>query len=487
MGRQMIPEKLLYIGGAWVPQTDGEVAEVKNPATGEVIARVHMAGPEDAEKALNAAHRAHVMGVWADTLPDQRERLLLRAADEMERRQEELTDLLIRESGSVRTKARGEVLGSAGVLRVAAGECRRLHGEVLQPGADGQISLAVRSPLGVVLGITPFNYPLILAIKKLAYALAAGDSFILKPSPLTPLTGLAIGEIFEAVGLPAGALNIVPGSGGIVGERLAEDDRVRMITFTGSSAVGRSLAVQAARGLKKVALELGGKNPLIVLRDFDPAEAADIAAYGAFCHQGQLCMATSRIIVEEPIYEAFCEALVRRAQGLPVGDPQKEETVIGPLIQPEKWKFIDGQIEDACGKGARLLTGGRHEGPWYWPTVLGDVTPAMRIFREETFGPVTSVVRAQDAWDALALCNVNDYGLSAALLTHDLEKAWQLGMRMEAGMVHINDTTYLSGTTAPSGGIKFSGFGREGGRYSMENFTELKWLTMQVKPRKMPF
>lgn len=280
---------------------------------------------------------------------------------------------------------------------------------------------------------------------------------------------------------------MVPGRSEVIGDLLVDAPRVRMVTFTGSSAVGRSIAVRAARDLKKVAMELGGKNPLIVLKDFDPAQAADIAAYGAFCHQGQVCMATSRIIVEGEGYEPFCAALVRRAEGLKVGDPREEDTIIGPLIQPEKWKFIDAQIEDALSKGARLLTGGRHEGPWYWPTVLADVTPEMRIFHEETFGPVTSVVRAGDPEEALALCNDNEYGLSAALLTHNLELAWSLGMRMEAGMVHVNDTTFLSGTTAPSGGVKFSGFGREGGRYSMEDFTELKWLTMQVEPKKMPF
>ena len=288
-------------------------------------------------------------------------------------------------------------------------------------------------------------------------------------------------------GLPAGVLNVVPGRSEVIGDLLVDDPRVKMVTFTGSSAVGRSIAVRAARDLKKVAMELGGKNPMIVLADYGAEKAADIAAYGAFCHQGQVCMATSRIIVEEPVYETFCAALVRRAEGLKVGDPREEDTIIGPLIQPNKWEFIDGQIADAVGKGAGLLTGGRHEGPWYWPTVLSGVTPEMRIFHEETFGPVTSVVRARDAEHALALCNDNEYGLSAALLTHDLEKAWSLSLRMEAGMVHVNDTTFLSGTTAPSGGVKFSGFGREGGRYSMEDFTELKWLTMQVEDKKMPF
>ena len=478
-------EYKLYIGGAWQDNTDGEVMDDFNPATGELMARVHMAGAADAEKALAAAHAARA--VWGSAQPDVRERLLLRAADVMEARAEELTELMIAESGSARYKARGEVLGSAGVLRVAAGECRRVHGEVLQPTAAGQVSMAVRAPLGVVLGITPFNYPLILAVKKLAYAIGAGDPFILKPSPLTPAIGLAIAEVFEAAGLPAGVLNVVPGRSEVIGDLLVDDPRVKMVTFTGSSAVGRSIAVRAARDLKKVAMELGGKNPMIVLADYGAEKAADIAAYGAFCHQGQVCMATSRIIVEEPVYETFCAALVRRAEGLKVGDPREEDSIIGPLIQPNKWEFIDGQIADAVGKGAGLLTGGRHEGPWYWPTVLSGVTPEMRIFHEETFGPVTSVVRARDAEHALALCNDNEYGLSAALLTHDLEKAWSLSLRMEAGMVHVNDTTFLSGTTAPSGGVKFSGFGREGGRYSMEDFTELKWLTMQVEDKKMPF
>lgn len=413
-------EHLLYINGEWVPQTDGEVMEDRNPADGSVMAMVHMGGRQDAEKALGGGLCSQ-REVGRPQPPMSGSGYCSGPPTRWRPRAEGLTQLMIAESGSARYKAWGEVMGSAGILRVAAGECRRLHGEVLQPGGPGQMSMAVRSPLGVVLGITPFNYPMILAIKKLAYALAAGNTFILKPSPLTPATGLAIAGVFEAAGLPAGVLNVVPGRSEVIGDMLVDDPRVRMVTFTGSSAVGRSIAVRAARDLKKVAMELGGKNPLIVLKDFDPVQAADIAAYGAFCHQGQVCMATSRIIVEGDSYQPFCDALGPPAEGLKVGDPREEDTIIGPLIQPEKWKFIDGQIEDALSKGAKLLTGGRHEGPWYWPTVLAGVTPEMRIFHEETFGPVTSVVRAKDPEEALALCNDNEYGLSAALLTHNLE------------------------------------------------------------------
>ena len=479
----MRDEYLLYINGAWI--ASGRVSEIRDPADGSLVTRVHMAGPAEAEAALAAAEAARAG--WGKTMPDLREKLLLRAAEIFERREGELTELLIRESGSCRYKARGEVLGSAGVLRLAAGECRRLHGEVLQPICPGQVSLAVRSPLGVVLGITPFNYPLILAIKKLAYALAAGCTFVLKPSPLTPAIGLEIAAVMEEAGLPAGVLNVVPGESGEIGDLLVLDRRVKMVTFTGSGAVGKAIAAKAAGQLKKFAMELGGKNPLLVLRDFDPAQAADIAAYGAFCHQGQVCMCTSRIVAEAPVYEDFLSHLVRRAEALPVGDPGREETRIGPLIRPEKCRELQALVDAAVAQGARLLTGGRYDGPWYFPTVLADVTPEMDVFRQELFGPVTCVSRAADAEEGLRLCNDNSYGLSAAVLTHDLEKAWDMGLRLEAGMVHVNDTTFLSGTTAPSGGVKDSGYGREGGKYSMDDFTELKWLTMQLTDKKQPF
>ncbi len=478
-------EYQLYIGGRWHPAGSGRVAEDINPADGRAWALVHMAGEKELEAALAGAYAAGE--TWAAVLPERREAILLKAAEVMLSRADELTEVLVTESGSAYAKAKGEVLGSAGIFRVAAGECRRHNTEILPPALEGQVSMTLRRPLGLILGITPFNYPLILAVKKLAYALAAGNTFLLKPSPHTPVISLLTAEILKEAGLPDHVLNVTPVETAEASGRLVNDPRVAMVSFTGSSRVGRRIAMDCAGNLKRYNMELGGKNPLILLEDYDLRQAAEIIGYGAFCHQGQVCMATSRVIAVGESYQAIQPLLVRRARSLKVGDPKDREVVVGPLIDQAHCAFIDGQIRDAVSKGATLLTGGRHQGPYYEPTVLAGVTPDMEIFYQETFGPVTSLIRAESPGEALALCNDNFYGLSAALLTNDLALAWELGQKIEAGMVHINDTTFLSATTAPSGGVKLSGAGREGGRYSMDEYTEIKWLTMQTCPRKMPF
>ena len=471
-------EYMLYVNGAWTPQTDGCVREDVEPATGKTLFSVHRAGPGDVERALQSA--ATAAAAWAAETPERREAVLLKAAEIMELREEEFMELLVREGGKPQPIARGEFRGSVGVFRVAAGECRRHNTDFLPASKPGQMSVVVRKPLGIILGILPFNYPLILSVKKLSYAIAAGNSFILKPSPHTPAVCLLLGEVLTQAGLPAGVLNVVPVEDEGLSAVMAQDPRVRMVSFTGGGKAGHAIALAAAKDFKRTAMELGGKNPLIVLKDYDLDEAVRIAGNGAFSNQGQLCMATSRILVEEPVYEAFCVKLAAWTRKLKVGDPTDPEVFIGPLIQAEHCGYVQGQVDDAVAKGAVCLTGGRHEGPFFYPTVLRDVNETMRIYYEESFAPVTSVVPVKDAQDALRKCNDNLYGLSAAVLTHDLDTAMELGMKIEAGMVHINDLTYLSATTAPSGGVKESGVGREGGRYSMDEYTELKWLTFQT-------
>lgn len=310
---------------------------------------------------------------------------------------------------------------------------------------------------------------------------------MLKPASATPVSGVMIAKALDAAGLPAGVFNLVPGPGDTVGNRLIDDKRVKMVAFTGSTAVGRSIAARASVLFKKYSLELGGKNPLILLKDFDVDQAVRIAGFGAFFHQGQICMCTSRLIVEEPVYETFCEKFAAYAGTMKVGDPHEQDTVIGPLIKEEQCGLIDSQIKDALEKGAVLMTGGAHEGSYYQPTVLKDVTPDMRIFYEESFGPVTSIIKAENAADAVRLCNDNEYGLSSSLLTNDLSRAMEDSLAMEAGMVHINNATVSDNSTVAFGGVKNSGVGREGGAYSMEEFTELKWITVQYRPAGLPF
>lgn len=478
-------EKKLFINGEWVKATDGKVIDDVNPADGTLLARVNLAGENDLELALTAAQKA--FEPWSKVLAHNREILIMNAAAELERRKDEIAELLINETGSAWTKANGEVMGTVDLMRSAAGECRRVGGEVFAPAVPGNFSFSVRLPLGVILGIAPFNYPLLIAMKKVVYALAAGNTMVLKPASSTPMTGLVIAEVFEKVGLPAGVLNVVPCAGKLIGAKLIEDPRIKAVSFTGSSEVGEEIGRQTGALMKRCCMELGGKNPMIILADFDPADAARIAGYGAFLHQGQVCMATSRLIVEKPIYAEFCKQMTQRAKGIKVGDPHDHDTVIGPLIKESQCLVIDEQIKDAVSKGAKVLFGGKHNGPYYEPTVLADVTRDMDIFYEESFGPVTSIVCAEDSEDALQLCNDNRFGLSAAVLTNDVTKAVSLSLRMDSGKVHVNNSTMVLSNTAPSGGFKMSGIGKENGRYFIEEFTKLKWITFQYGETKFPY
>lgn len=477
-------EYQLYIDGQWKDTVSGKVVEDISPADGSVFATVHFAGDSEVEEAIAAAYRAQRS--WAETTAMDREAILLRAADWMAAHMDEVAAVLMDESGSAFGKAYFEAGFAVDLFRTAAGECRRLFGEVQQQ-IPGEISMIRRLPLGVVAGIAPFNFPLLLALKKVAFALAAGNTFVLKPASATPVSGVLIAKALDAAGLPAGVFNLVPGSGETVGNRLIEDKRVKMVAFTGSTAVGRSIAAKASVLFKRYSLEMGGKNPLILLKDFDLDQAVKIAGFGAYFHQGQICMCTSRLIVEEPVYDAFCEKFAAYAKTMKVGNPHEQDTIIGPLIKAEQCSLIDSQIQDAVGKGAVLMTGGVHKGSYYEPTVLKDVTPDMRIFYEESFGPVTSIIKAKDMDDAVRLCNDNDYGLSSSLLTNDLSKAMEASLAMEAGMVHINNATVADNSTVAFGGVKNSGVGREGGSYSMEEFTELKWITVQYRPAQLPF
>ena len=474
----------LYINGEWKNTVTGYISQDKNPADDSIFAQVHFAGREEVDEAIASAQKA--WKPWANTAADEKERILLKAADWMQEHIDEVADVLMGESGSAFGKAYFEAGFAVDILRAAAGECRRVFGEVQQQ-APGEISMIRRLPLGVVAGIAPFNFPLLLALKKVAFALAAGNTFVLKPASATPVSGVMIAKALDAAGLPKGVFNLVPGSGEAVGKMLVEDERIRMVAFTGSTAVGKGIAAKASQRLKKYTLEMGGKNPLILLKDFDVEQAVKIAGFGAFFHQGQICMCTSRMIVEEPVYDQFCEKFTAYARTMKVGDPHQQDTIIGPLIKQEQCQIIDSQIKDAVSKGAVLLTGGTHEGNYYQPTVLSNVTPDMRIFYEESFGPVTSIIKAKDERDAVRLCNDNEYGLSSSLLTNDLSKAMALSLDMEAGMVHINNATVSDNSTVAFGGVKNSGVGREGGSYSIDEFTELKWITVQYTPAQFPF
>lgn len=480
-----LKEYKLFIDGEWVASSSNTLADDINPATGDIFARIHQASADDLERAIAAAYRARE--TWGNTLAREREAILLKAAEVLEKRIPDIASVLIDEAGSAYGKAMFEASFVINLLRSAAGECRRITGETIPSDSPGVVSMSVRRPLGVIAGIAPFNFPFLLAMKKVALALAAGNTFILKPASYTPVTGLLIAEIFEAAGLPKGVLNVVPVAGSVLGNTFVVDPRIRMITFTGSTEVGKQLASEAGRYLKRITLEMGGKSPLIVLRDADLDYAAQAAAFGIFLHQGQVCMANSRLIVEAPVFDAFCEKLVAKVRTYRMGDPRNPQTVIGPMIDRKQCGVLDRHVDDALARGARLLTGGKSEGAFYQPTVLADVTRDMLVFREESFGPAVSVIRAADSEDALQLANDSCFGLSAGLITNDLQKAFNLSLRLESGMVHINDCSIMDEPHVPFGGVKDSGFGREGGHYSMDEMTELKWITVQLGQHEFPF
>jgi len=474
-----------YIDGKAIEVSPSAMSDVLNPANQKPFARIFMGQEQHMRAAIDAAHAAKAG--WGNSPAALREKILHRAADELEAATDEIVDLLIGEGGSTFGKAHFEVPFAANMLRSIAGEARRVQGDVFPSDVSGLLSLAIRRPLGVVAGISPFNFPVVLALKKVAFALATGNTFVLKPSEETSLVGLKLAEIFEKAGLPPGVFNVVPGDGPTLARVLFDDPRVKLISFTGSTAVGRHIAVECAKKGKRVILEMGGKSPLIVLKDADVDYAVDTACFGIFIHQGQICMAGSRIIVEAPIYETFLQRFAAKAKTLQVGDPRDPHTVIGPLIRSAQCQMIDRKIKEAVAAGARVLTGGTYEGNFYQPTVVADVTPSMAAFRDELFGPVAAVSRADNADHALALANNSSYGLSSAVLTNDLQLAMRFALELEAGMVHLNGPTVHDEPTVPFGGVKDSGSGREGGRWSVEEMTEVKWVTIQMGRRHYPF
>jgi aldehyde dehydrogenase (NAD+) len=474
----------MFIGGQWVDAQSGETFDDLNPYTGEVYAKVAKGDAQDADKAMAAAFEARAQ--WAATPPIARAQILNKAAQIMEESREEIAGVLIQEGGGTFGKAMFEISQTVDLIETAAADGKNIQGETYHFDPS-KLSMTIRRPRGTVLAISPWNFPLVLSIYKVAYGLATGNTVVLKPASESPVIGLKIGEIFEKAGLPAGALNVVTGPGSVLGDALIDDQRCSFVAITGETVTGRHVAQRAAAQLKPYSLELGGKNPVIILADADLEYAVKSIVFSAYLHQGEICMSTDRIIVEKPIVEAFSQALANFVSHLPVGDPSQPTTFIGPVISDKQVQKIDGHVKDAVAKGAKLLAGGIYTDRLYQPTLLADITPEMKIYYEETFGPVASIIAVDDEKQALQVANDTMYGLSAGVITKDLEKAIYLGEGLEAGMVHINDGSIDADACCPFGGCKSSGIGREGGRYSVEEMTEVKWLTIQKSGRQLPF
>jgi len=477
-----------FIGGDWVAAADGATYEDADPFTGEVVATAPAGGADDARRAVEAA--AAAFPGWSQTPPAERQRIFLKAADLLEARQMEVVELLARETGSSFGFGMFQTMFVPNLFRQAAALPYAPLGQVI-PSDTGAFAMGIRRPVGVVGALAPWNAALILSARSIAAPLALGNAVVLKPSEWSPFTGgLLWGEIFAEAGLPAGVLDVVthaPGAAGPVGEVLIEHPAVRRLNFTGSSQVGRLIAEAAGRNLKRVVLELGGHNPLIVLGDADLEYAVNASAFGSYLHQGQICMSTRRIYVERSIADEFIGRLAEKTKGLKVGDPKEHDTIIGPLINEQALATVKGRVEQAVAGGARVLAGGEAVGPCFQATLLTDVPADSEFARHETFGPVASIEVVDDADEAVARANATSYGLSAGIITSNRERGFALAQRIDSGIVHVNDQTVADEPQMPFGGVKDSGFGRFGGQAVVDEFTELRWVTMRSEGHPFPF
>lgn len=477
---QQLTSHPLILGGERRAAVSGDEFDVLAPEDERLLARVARGGERDVELAVAAAREG--FSQWAALSPGEREAVLLRAADaiavEGERR---LLDNLIDESGSTITKARFEIRYTVDLLRTAAGEARRLYGDTFPNDRPDRLSMVFREPLGVVAVISPYNAPLSLLAKMAAFPLAAGNAVVIKPSEETPLTALAFADILLEAGLPPAAISVVTGYGSECGSALVAHTGVDCVALTGSTGTGVAVGVESMRHMRRCQLELGGKSALLVLRDADPARAAAIAAQGIFTHGGQICMANSRIAVERPVYEAFIAALKEQAEAIHLGSLRDERTQYGPLINRAAVNKVMAHIEGAVAAGATLLTGGELlAGLVIRPTVLLEPPRTAAVWCEESFGPVVSVVAVDGLDEAIAVANDSRYGLSAAVLTHNVQWGFIAARGIRAGSVHIGMHAFQSNALAPIGGYGMSGIGRSGGRYSTEEFTELKWVSVAL-------
>lgn len=482
LGRDVWDRKL-YSGG-WI-ECDGGALEIKEPATGISLGEVGCASRQDVREAAGRARAAQVS--WAAHPLPARAPIFRSAARFLEDNADDVMEWIVRETGSVAAKAAVELKVAIGELYEAAAMVTQPRG-LLLPSEHNVTSLARRIPHGVVGVISPFNFPMILSIRAVAPALAVGNAVVLKPDPQTPVAGgLILALAFEHAGLPPGVLNVLPG-GADAGEALVTDPDVAMISFTGSTAVGRRIGALAGEHLKKVSLELGGKNSLIILDDADLDLAVSNTAWGAFLHQGQICMATGRVLVPARLASAFLDKLTETANRLPVGDPFRAQVALGPLINQRQVDRALGIVKDSIDTGAKLLAGGTAEGVFFRPTVLADVAPGMAAFEEEIFAPVAPVTVYSDDDEMVRLANLTDYGLSAGIITGSSGRGLEVAAQLRVGLCHINDQTVADEPFAPFGGTGASGNGSShGGPANWDEFTRWQWLTIKHSAPRYPF
>jgi vanillin dehydrogenase len=482
-----VREEQLFINGEWTGAFDGRTYQKKNPYTGRIASQVAAGKRADARRAIEAA--AAAFPAWSAGAPGVRRNLLLKAADVLESRMQEISKIVAEETGGTFGWGMFNCIYTVGMLREAAAQAYGLIGEIIPTDLPDTTAMAMRQAVGVVVGIAPWNAPVILGMRAVASPLAYGNTVVLKASEESPGTHLALGAVFEKAGFPKGVVNVItnaPPDAAEVVDELISNPKTRRISFTGSTKIGRLIAESAGRHLKRTVLELGGKAPQIVLADADLEAAVAAANFGAFMHQGQICMSTERLVVERPVADAFAQKLAAKASTLQVGDPLQPQTQIGCLINGAAMERVQALVADAVAKGAKVLCGGKAEGALYWPTVLYPVTPEMRVYHEESFGPLASVVVASDTEDAVRIANDTSYGLSSSVFTRDIGKGLKIAERLEYGICHINGATVHDEPQMPFGGEKDSGWGRFGGRAALEEFSELRWVTIRRSPSPYP-
>jgi benzaldehyde dehydrogenase (NAD) len=479
----------MLINGLKVTAEKNATFERRNPLDGTVATRAPAASAADARMAADAA--AEAFRSWSQTGPGERRALLLKAADALEAKTPQFIEAVGAETGATAMWAGFNVFLAAGMIREAAAITTQISGEVIPSDIPGSLAMGVRQPAGVVLGIAPWNAPIILGVRAICVPLACGNTVILKGSENCPRTHQLIIEAFQDAGFPPGVVNYItnaPADAGAVVEAMVSHPAVRRVNFTGSTRVGRIIAMTCAKYLKPAVLELGGKAPLVILDDANIEDAVNGAAFGCFANSGQICMSTERIIVDQTIADAFVKKFAEKARNLPLGDPRKPEPVVlGSVIGMSTVEHCNALIDDALAKGAKLLCGGKSENTLMPATVLDHVTPAMRIYHEETFGPVKAVVRVSGVEEAVACANDNEYGLSAAVFGGDIARAFNVARRIDSGICHVNGPTVHDEAQMPFGGVKGSGMGRFGGKAGIAEFTELRWITLQTTPRHYPF
>ncbi|MGV3570525.1 MAG: aldehyde dehydrogenase [Ramlibacter sp.] len=479
----------MLINGLKVTAEKGATFERRNPLDGTVATRAPACSPADAIMAVEAA--AEAFKTWSETGPGERRMLLLKAAEKLEAKLPQFVEAVAAETGATGMWAGFNVMLAAGMLREAASLTTQVAGEVIPSDVPGSLSMGVRQPAGVVLGIAPWNAPIILGVRAIATPLACGNTVVLKGSENCPRTHQLIAESFADAGFPAGVVNYItnaPHEAGVVVEAVVSHPAVRRVNFTGSTRVGKLIAQTCAKYLKPAVLELGGKAPLVILDDADIDDAVNAAAFGCFANSGQICMSTERIIVDEKIADEFVRKFAAKAKSLPVGDPRKPEPVVlGSVIGVPTVEHCNALLEDALAKGAKLVCGGKSENTLMAATLLDHVTPAMRIYHEESFGPVKPIVRVNGVEEAIACANDNEYGLSSAVFGRDIARAFNVARKIDSGICHVNAPTVHDEAQMPFGGVKGSGMGRFGGRAGIAEFTELRWITIQTTPRHYPF